>query len=407
MMGQADTMAAEDAANTATEAASATLEPPPVAAVTDMPLLRIEAVVKKFGAFRAVDRLSLDIRAGEFFALLGPSGCGKTTLLRMLAGFETPDEGRILLDGKDIAQVLPHERPVNMMFQNYALFPHLNVRDNIAFGLKRAGMPRADIATRVAELVALVKLDGLEKRKPDQLSGGQKQRVALARSLARRPQVLLLDEPMAALDKKLRESTQLELMELQRRLGMTFIIVTHDQEEAMTVAGRIGVMDAGRLEQVATPRELYEAPHSRWIAEFVGDVNIFEGQVEPGESRPLAMAPRLAIATRDAGIVYVAEPRQPITKATVCVAIRPEKVKLSRRGPVSDVANAHAINRLEGVVTDVSYLGGLTTYKVKLDSGAVVRSAMANTARLDIDAYSPSQRVVAWFTPDDCVVLEQ
>src|SRR5471032_213630 len=284
----------EEAADAATAADSP--KPEPQAAVADMPLLRIDAVVKKFGVFRAVDRLSLDIRAGEFFALLGPSGCGKTTLLRMLAGFETPDEGRILIDGKDIAQVPPHRRPVNMMFQNYALFPHLSVRDNIAFGLMRTTLPPAAIDARVAEMVALVKLDGLEKRKPDQLSGGQKQRVALARSLARRPQVLLLDEPMAALDKKLRESTQLELMELQRRLGMTFIIVTHDQEEAMTVAGRIGVMDAGRLEQVATPRELYEAPASRWIAEFVGDVNMFEGHVEPGESRPLAMAPRLVIA---------------------------------------------------------------------------------------------------------------
>jgi putrescine transport system ATP-binding protein len=404
-MGQADTMA-EDAANTVTETDSAT-PAPQAAAAADMPLLRIEAVVKKFGPFRAVDRLSLDIRAGEFFALLGPSGCGKTTLLRMLAGFETPDEGRILLDGKDIAQVLPHQRPVNMMFQNYALFPHLNVRDNIAFGLKRAGMPSADIAIRVAELVALVKLDGLETRKPDQLSGGQKQRVALARSLARRPQVLLLDEPMAALDKKLRESTQLELMELQRRLGMTFIIVTHDQEEAMTVASRIGVMDAGRLEQVASPRELYEAPSSRWIAEFVGDVNMFEGQIEPRENIPRTMAARLTITTRDAGTLVVAEPRQPIAKTVVCVAIRPEKVKLSRRGPASDATNAHAINRLEGIVTDVSYLGGLTTYKVKLDTGAVLLSSMANTARLDIDAYSASQRVVAWFTPDDCVVLEQ
>ena len=367
----------------------------------DIPLLRIDAVVKKFGGFRAVDRLSLDIRAGEFFALLGPSGCGKTTLLRMLAGFETPDEGRILLDGRDIARVLPHQRPVNMMFQNYALFPHLTVRDNIAFGLKRAGMARPDIDARVAELVALLKLEGLERRKPDQLSGGQKQRVALARSLARRPQVLLLDEPLAALDKKLRESTQLELMEVQRRLGMTFIIVTHDQEEAMTVADRIGVMDSGRLEQVATPRELYEAPVSRWIAEFVGDVNLFEGQVESRE------ASRLAISTRDAGTIFVAEPRQPITKTNLCVAIRPEKVKLSRRGPASDGAGTNAINRLEGVVTDVSYLGGITTYKVKLDSGAVVRSSMANTTRIDIDAYSASHRVVVWFTPDDCVVLEQ
>src|SRR6476660_9210721 len=377
---------------------------PREAGAADVPLLRIEGVTKQFGPFRAVDKLSLDIRAGEFFALLGPSGCGKTTLLRMLAGFETPDEGRILLAGQDIAPVMPHERPVNMMFQNYALFPHLSVRDNIAFGLKRAGMTRAEIDTRVAEMVALVKLDGLEKRKPDQLSGGQKQRVALARSLARRPQVLLLDEPLAALDKKLRESTQHELMELQRRLGTTFIIVTHDQEEAMTMAGRIGVMDAGRLDQVASPRDLYEAPASRWIAEFVGDINLFEGQIQPRES--FTMTPRLMVTTRDAGTVYVAEPRQPVTKTNVCVAIRPEKVKLSRRGPVpSD--DTQALTRLEGIVTDVSYLGGLTTYKVKLDSGATVRSSMANTARVDVDAYSPSQRVTAWFTPDDCLVLEQ
>jgi putrescine transport system ATP-binding protein len=373
----------------------------PQAVAADMPLLRIDAVVKKFGGFTAVDRLSLDIRTGEFFALLGPSGCGKTTLLRMLAGFETPDAGKILLNGKDIAQVLPHRRPVNMMFQNYALFPHLSVRDNIAFGLKRAGMPRPQLDTRVAEMVALVKLEGLEKRKPDQLSGGQKQRVALARSLARRPQVLLLDEPLAALDKKLRESTQTELMELQRRLGMTFIIVTHDQEEAMTVADRIGVMDSGRLEQVATPRQLYEAPNSRWIAEFVGDINMLDGQIESRDAN------RITIATRDAGAIVAAEPRQPLGKTTVCVAIRPEKIKLSRRGPVSDAANAIPMNRLEGVVIEVSYLGGLTSYKVKLDTGAVLRASMANTARLDMDAYNASQRVTAWFTPDDCVVLEQ
>ena len=364
------------------------------------PLLRIEGVVKKFGSFRAVDGVSLDIAAGEFFALLGPSGCGKTTLLRMLAGFETPDEGRILLNGKDIAHVLPHERPLNMMFQNYALFPHLSVRDNIAFGLRRAAMARSDIAVRVAEMVALVRLEGLEKRKPDQLSGGQRQRVALARSLARRPQVLLLDEPLAALDKKLRESTQRELMELQRRLGMTFIIVTHDQEEAMTVAGRIGVMDAGRLDQVAPPRELYEAPISRWIAEFIGDVNLFDGQVESRDQN------HLTVATRDAGPLVVAEPRQGVAKAVVSVAIRPEKVRLSR-APESDAKDTRPINRLEGVVTDISYLGGLTTYKVRLDSGAVVRSSMANTARIEFDAYSLSQRVVAWFSPDDCVVLKQ
>jgi putrescine transport system ATP-binding protein len=367
----------------------------------DMPLLRIEGVAKRFGGFRAVDQLSLDIRAGEFFALLGPSGCGKTTLLRMLAGFETLDEGRILLGGKDIAQILPHQRPVNMMFQNYALFPHLSVRDNIAFGLKRAGMAPSAIHARVAEMVALVKLEGLEQRRPDQLSGGQKQRVALARALARRPQLLLLDEPLAALDKKLRESTQLELMELQRRLGMTFIVVTHDQEEAMTMAGRIGVMDAGRLEQVATPRELYEAPASRWVAEFVGDVNLFDGQVASRDAH------RLTVATRDAGMLVVAEPRQPITKSAVSVAIRPEKVKLSRRGPATDGAGTQAINRLEGIIADTTYLGGLTVYKLKLDNGTVVRSAVANTARLDMDAYRLGQRAVAWFSPDDCVVLER
>jgi putrescine transport system ATP-binding protein len=361
----------------------------------------MEGVAKRFGGFRAVDGISLDIAAGEFFALLGPSGCGKTTLLRMLAGFETPDEGRILLNGRDIAQVLPHERPVNMMFQNYALFPHLSVRDNIAFGLKRAGMTRKDINARVAEMVALVKLEGLEKRKPDQLSGGQRQRVALARSLARRPQVLLLDEPLAALDKKLRENTQAELMELQRRLGMTFIIVTHDQEEAMTVASRIGVMDAGRLEQVATPRELYEAPASRWIAEFIGEVNLFDGEVQSRELN------RITVATRDAGAIVVAQPRNPVTKTSVSVAIRPEKLKLSRRGPVAGAAASQAFNRLEGVVTNISYLGGLTTYKVKLDSGAVVRSSIANTTRIDIDAYGLSQRVVVWFAPDDCMVLDQ
>jgi putrescine transport system ATP-binding protein len=389
---------AEDIANIET-----TAEPIKAAALPELaqPLLRIEGVVKSFGSFRAVDGVSLDIRAGEFFALLGPSGCGKTTLLRMLAGFEAPDEGRILLSGEDIGLMLPHQRPVNMMFQNYALFPHLTVRDNIAFGLRRAGMARADIAARVAEMVALVKLEGLEKRKPDQLSGGQRQRVALARSLARRPQVLLLDEPMAALDKKLRESTQVELMELQRRLGLTFIIVTHDQDEAMTVAGRIGVMQAGRLEQVASPRLLYEEPVSRWIAEFVGDINVFEGEVKTRAMH------RLAVVTRDAGELVATEPQRPLAGATVCVAIRPEKVRLARRGPATDAAAAHAINRMEGVILEANYLGGTTVYKVKLDSGPVLRAAVTNTARLDVDGYSVSQRVVVWFTPDDCVVLDR
>lgn len=363
------------------------------------PLLRIEGVAKTFGTFRAVDGVSLDIGAGEFFALLGPSGCGKTTLLRMLAGLEAPDQGRILLGGKDIAQALPHERPINMMFQNYALFPHLSVRDNIAFGLKRAGMAHAEIATRVAEMVALVKLDGLEKRKPDQLSGGQRQRVALARALARRPQLLLLDEPLAALDKKLRENTQGELMELQRRLGTTFIIVTHDQEEAMTMASRIGVMNAGKLAQVASPRELYEAPRSRWIAEFVGDINLFDGEFKLRDGH------RLVIATRQAGTLVTAEPREPVGATNLSVAIRPEKVKLSRRGPVSEAGRETVINSLDGVVADICYLGGTTTYKVKLETGGMVLASVANSARLDVGAFSLNQQVVAWFTPDDCVVL--
>ncbi|MDA9413234.1 ABC transporter ATP-binding protein [Bradyrhizobium sp. CCBAU 45384] len=363
------------------------------------PLLRIEDVAKTFGTFRAVDGVSLEIKAGEFFALLGPSGCGKTTLLRMLAGFEAPDEGRILLGGKDIAQALPHERPINMMFQNYALFPHLSVRDNIAFGLKRANMARSDIATRVAEMVALVKLEGLEKRKPDQLSGGQRQRVALARALARRPQLLLLDEPLAALDKKLRENTQGELMELQRRLGMTFIIVTHDQEEAMTMASRIGVMKSGKLAQVGAPRDLYEAPRSRWIAEFVGDINLFDAESKLRDGH------RLVVGTRDAGALVVAEPREPVGEGKFSVAIRPEKVKLSRRGPVSETGHATAINRLDGVIADICYLGGTTTYKVKLDTGGMLQASVANSARLDVDAYSLNQQIVAWFTPDDCVVL--
>ena len=367
------------------------------------PLLRIESVVKTFGVVTAVDHVSLEIKAGEFFALLGPSGCGKTTLLRMLAGFEAPDEGRILLDGIDIAPVLPHQRPVNMMFQSYALFPHLNVRDNISFGLRNAGLTRAGIDDRVLEMLALVQLDGLQKRKPDQLSGGQKQRVALARALARRPQLLLLDEPLAALDKKLRESTQRELMALQRRLGTTFIIVTHDQDEAMTMADRIGVMKDGRLEQVATPRQLYEAPASRWIAEFVGDINIFDGEITAEADH------RLTVTTADAGVIFAAAPRQMLeskgVSKSLCVAIRPEKIRLSRRAPAMDDAYARAMNNLAGVVTEVSYLGGASVVQVKLDHGAKLRASIANTARLELESYSVGQRVVAWFSPDDCVVL--
>src|SRR4030088_1178742 len=289
----------------------------------EIPLLRIDAVVKKFGVFRAVDRLSLDIRAGEFFALLGPSGCGKTTLLRLLAGFETPDEGRVLLGAEDLAGGPPYRRPVNMMFQSYALFPHLTVEGNVAFGLKQDRLPKVEIAARVKEMLALVRLDGLGARKPHQLSGGQRQRVALARALVKRPRVLLLDEPLAALDKNLRGETQFELMELQRTLGLTFVIVTHDQSEAMTVADRIAVMDRGRLIQVATPAEIYEQPNSRWVAEFIGDVKLIEGQVvEVGAAGTM-------IASDAAGQLCATSSAAARPGDTVWVALRPEKIRIA------------------------------------------------------------------------------
>src|SRR5271169_4195340 len=296
----------------------------PWANPTERPLLRIEDLTKRFGGTAVVDQLSLDIYQSEFFALLGPSGCGKTTLLRLIAGFEEPDSGRILLDGVDLAPVPPHRRPVNMMFQSYALFPHLTVEANVAFGLKQEGLPRAQIADRVADMLALVKLTNFGRRKPHELSGGQRQRVALARSLVKRPRVLLLDEPMAALDKKLRGETQFELMELQRQLGLTFIIVTHDQSEAMTVADRIAVMDRGRLAQVAPPQEIYEQPNSRWVADFIGEVNLFEGRVGgDGMSVEGTVLGRLHVGSKIA-----AEPN-----TVVWVAVRPEKMQITRAAP--------------------------------------------------------------------------
>ena len=359
------------------------------------PLVRFEQVTKRFGTVAAVDGLSLDIYEGEFFALLGPSGCGKTTLLRMLAGFETPDEGRILLGDDDIGHVPPYRRPVNMMFQSYALFPHLTVAGNVAFGLKQDRLPRLEIAARVAEMLALVKLEGLSGRRPHQLSGGQRQRVALARSLAKRPKVLLLDEPLAALDKKLRAETQFELMELQARLGTTFVIVTHDQEEAMTVAHRIAVMDRGRLAQVATPPELYEQPASRWVAGFIGDVNLIEGAVAAADAHGLAIegaGGRRFVATGVAGAPKVGQ--------KVWIALRPEKLRLSATKPETAGENC-----VVGRVHDIAYLGDVSLYKVRLDDGATVTVSRANASRRLDRAIGWDDTVWLTWTPDAGVVL--
>ncbi len=355
-------------------------------------LLRIEGVTKRFGGVTALDGVSLAIAPGEFFALLGPSGCGKTTLLRMLAGFETPDAGRILLDGEDLAGVPPYRRPVNMMFQNYALFPHLTVAGNVAFGLRQEKLPGAEIEMRVREMLALVKIEALAARKPHQLSGGERQRVALARALVKRPKLFLLDEPLAALDKKLRAQTQFELKELQHRLKLTFIVVTHDQEEAMIMADRIGVMDRGRLAQVATPAEIYERPNSRWVAEFIGDVNLLAGRI--GRAR----AGGVMVETAMLGPVRV---RGAAAKKgdSVFVAIRPEKIRIAREKP------ARKDNAASGHVVDIGYLGDSSIYKIRLKNGATMKAAAGNPARFVKRPIVEGDAVWLSFAPESCVVL--
>ena len=333
------------------------------------PLIKIDQVSKRFGEFTAIDRISLNIYRQEFFALLGPSGCGKTTLMRMLAGFETPTEGLLSIDGLDMANVPPNKRAVNMMFQSYALFPHLSVWDNIAFGLRRDKMPKDQVAARVEEMLKLVQLEKFAKRKPHQISGGQRQRVALARSLAKAPKLLLLDEPLGALDKKLRQETQFELMDIQENTGTTFVIVTHDQEEAMTVASRVAVMDHGRIIQVETPERIYEQPNSVYVADFIGDVNLFPGRVSAngGESATLSWAEGKALIGQVGTGVSSGD------EATF--AIRPEKIAISRDEP-------EANNRVQGKILDIGYLGNLSTYHVELPEGPVVKCEVGNRSRV-------------------------
>jgi putrescine transport system ATP-binding protein len=359
------------------------------------PLIRFERVTKRFGEVTAVADLSLDVYEREFFALLGPSGCGKTTLMRILAGFERPSEGRVVLGGEDLADVPPYRRPVNMMFQSYALFPHMTVWDNVAFGLKQERMPKDTVTARVAEMLELVKLSGFERRKPDQLSGGQRQRVALARSLAKRPRVLLLDEPLAALDKKLREDTQFELMELQSSLGTTFMMVTHDQEEAMAVADRIAVMSEGRIVQMGTPAEIYEQPKTRYVADFIGDVNLIEARVVEADEKGIVMqsdavaAPLRAVSDAKAAV-----------GDTVALALRPEKVKITVRKP-ADAAE----NFARGVVVGIAYLGDFSIFQVRLESGRVFKAVRPNVTRFAEQPITWNDKVFLSWAPESGVVL--
>jgi putrescine transport system ATP-binding protein len=345
------------------------------------PLIRFRSVSKRFGDFTAIDNLTLDIYEKEFFALLGPSGCGKTTMMRMLAGFENPSEGVIELAGQNIAPIPPNKRAVNMMFQSYALFPHLTVFDNIAFGLRRGNMPKHDIVDRVEEMLKLVRLEKFAKRKPHQISGGQRQRVALARSLAKAPKLLLLDEPLGALDAKLRQATQFELMDIQEKTGTTFVIVTHDQEEAMTVASRVAVMDEGRIIQVATPEIIYEVPNSVYVADFIGEVNILKGTAK-------AAGPDIYDVLWAEGQAPVrAASARPFSEGQDChLAVRPEKISISAERP----AGAH--NAIQGTVHDIAYLGNLSTYHVQLPGGQILKAQTANTRRV-------SRRSFTWEDP--------
>jgi putrescine transport system ATP-binding protein len=353
------------------------------------PLARLDGVTRAFGATLAVDNVSLDIVEGEFLTLLGASGCGKTTLLRMLAGFERPDKGRAWIEGRDATDIPPYRRPVNMMFQSYALFPHMTVADNIAFGLRQEGMTKPARDVRVAEMLDLLHLAGLAERKPHQLSGGQAQRVALARSLAKHPRLLLLDEPLAALDRVMREKTQFELIELQKRVGITFVMVTHDQEEAMTLSSRIAVMNAGRIVQVGAPAEIYENPGSRFVAAFVGAANILEGRVASAHAGEAEIeVPGLGVLRVRAHAIAVGERR--------ALALRPEKIAFG------ETPAGHGGAR--GVIFEAGYMGGLSVYGVRVADGLTLRVQVANRERGG-RLLAPGTSVQLHWPADACVLL--
>ncbi|ANG62169.1 ABC transporter ATP-binding protein [Marinobacterium aestuarii] len=378
-MTQTPISPAPDAADTASTTAS----------------VRLEGISKSFGNSYAVNNVSLDIQQGEFFSLLGPSGCGKTTLLRMLAGFETPDRGRVLIDGQDMTRVPPYERPVNMMFQSYALFPHMSVADNIAFGLKQTPMARGARNLRVTQMMELVQISPLAKRKPHQLSGGQRQRVALARALARHPRILLLDEPLGALDKKLREKTQFELVNIQERLGTTFIVVTHDQEEAMTMSSRIALMRDGQIEQLDAPRRLYEFPATRYAASFIGSINLFQARVLQQSGDEVRLACDQAGAE-----LQVRSSEKMLPGMALTLAVRPEKVRLLAPGEQSP-------NQIRGRIKEIAYLGGVSIYHAELSSGKRVQFTQSNVQALAEQPLSWEQDVVLGWQPDSCSVLTE
>ena len=355
--------------------------------------VEFQGVTKRFGDFTAVDDLWLTVYEREFHALLGPSGCGKSTLLRMLAGFEEPTEGEIVLDGQSLAGVPPYKRPVNMMFQSYALFPHMSVAKNIAYGLKRDGMDKSAIGERVGEMLSLVKMEAFAERKPHQLSGGQRQRVALARSLAKRPKLLLLDEPLGALDKKLREETQFELTDLQERLGLTFIVVTHDQEEAMTMADRVSVMREGTIAQIGTPGQIYEAPRNRYVADFVGTINMIEGKVTSAVHGVVEL-------TANGNVHEITGEADQPPLGPAWLAIRPEKLTVSKSAPADTARNA-----MRGEVWDIAYLGDMTIYHVRLPSGQTVRASVLNATRTVDDPITYEDEVWLTHTADAGTLL--